>query len=321
MNGNPRNSNGKSGAVLLGLFFGLMGCGAIGLGIYVIRQHLLLRDWVKTPCVIERFEIKADPQGQPVYSPDLVFHYEIDGHRHTGTKVWAQGHADDEYEALGQAMEVMTSPANVASTCVVNPKQPQEAALLTTTNPSWAGPMLIVVGCVVLALGASVAVGSPLGFLLSFFGIFAVVGYGLLAGWITKAVNEASDDKPWVEVPAEVIWSRVRMVPGDKSTTYRPEIFYQYAYQGRVRRSNCYERQTSSSSNRDKSQAVVDAYPAKHKFTCWVHPDQAWRASIRSDVGEGGMLLPILAIPCAGVGTIGICFGLLKGRRGTKAAA
>ncbi|MCW1912536.1 hypothetical protein OJ996_03055 [Luteolibacter sp. GHJ8] len=58
--------------------------------------------WRSTPCIIERFEIVADRGTTPAFTADLLFHYQFDGIRHTGTRLWPAKQGDRDYRSLAE---------------------------------------------------------------------------------------------------------------------------------------------------------------------------------------------------------------------------
>lgn len=300
----------------------------VGLSIFWKEQGN--ENWKKVPCTIERFEITANQKEDPPFRADLKYRYAWEGKEFTGTKLYPKSEGKSDYEDIAELRETLRAEGH-ANTCLVNAANPQEAALVSDESGRWFGLLFAGWGGMFVAIGITMMTGSLRGrrrlithsdsekqsgtvFGLIFCSIFGLAGFGILFGVVLPKVRDYWTARNWTEVPGEVIWSRVISSHG-KSTTYRPEVFYRYTFQGHEYRSNRYELFEVSSSGYEGKQDVVAAHPPKSKLTCYVDPAKPWRAVVERKVGWSG-LFALFPLPFIAVG-VGGFWSFLRQRRAT----
>ncbi len=79
-----------------------------------------------------------------------------------------------------------------------------------------------------------------------------------------------------------MVWSRVgeQQVSSRNGTrtTYYPDVFYRYQYEGTDYRSNGYGPFSQASTGYSESRRIAKAHPAGSILTCYVNPDKPWQA-------------------------------------------
>ncbi len=339
------NSSGKRtgtvGLILFGTVWTLFSSAFVCAGLMATWRGVSQSAWDKVPCVIERFEIRADPKKDPVFQPDLKFHYEWQGQSYTGDKLRPGVRGDDnEYEKLSEIREKLLAearrdkPEGLTTACLVDPQHPESASLLPPSGAGWLGLILVAFGGSFMLLGISIiwnglksrsqkalsdqasqASQAPFSMVI-FFGIFAVVGLGVTFGVVIPGAMRYFAAQSWVETPATVIWSRVKSHSGE-STTYSADLFYRYQFEGRTYCANGYNLMPGSSSGRDAKQEIVNSHPPKSPLTCYVNPRKPWQAIVKRDLGASA-LFALFPLPFLGIGFGGM-FWSLKKRRAEKA--
>lgn len=290
--------------------------------------------WEKVPCLIEEFEITDDANKSPPFGLDVVFRYSRHGAEFTGTKTGKEEHREDDYRELEEKRaKLMAQPE---AECLVNPQDPSDAVLDLGNPHNRLGGLilsifggcffLIGVGLFVLAIrqvrrqkrekagGTSVTTAKreqePRLILYPFFTLFALAGTGILFALVVPMWKNRMAAKSWVEVPGEVIWSRVKSHKGDDSTTYSPHIFYRYNFEGKTYRS---DRRSFANINGSDSKAssIVKNHPAGSAVTVFVDPRQPEESVLRRELG-GSAWFSLFPLPFMAVGFGGL-FWLLRG--------
>lgn len=316
-----RSSSSSGPPLIFGIIWTAFSSIFVVIGLMGTLNEGKLQDWDEVPCMIERFEITASKKDDPPFRPDVLFYYEHGGGRHEGTKLWREKEGVDEYEDLSELREKLWSDLEV--TCRVNPDDSGEAVLLVDQSSIWGGLafalfgggfVLVGVGLIVSSIKGKKAVkaktaekedgfGGLLG--CGFFGIFAMAGLGIFFGLVVPSGVTYFSMKSWVETPAEVIWSRVQSHSSDDGTTYSVDIFYNYRFDGREFRSNRWGLAGGSSSGRRSKEEVVRAHPRGKQITCYVDPDEPWRAVVMRDLGWSALFalfpLPFMAVGLGGL--------------------
>ena len=89
----------------------------------------------------------------------------------------------------------------------------------------------------------------PLGCMALFFGLFALVGSGIVYAMAIRPLMKSFSARSWVETPAEVTASEVERHAGSKGgSTYNVKISYDYEFRGQKYHGSRYDFQTGSSS-------------------------------------------------------------------------
>lgn len=248
-----------AGTIAFGVFWTLFSSIFVGVGCWLTWKSIAVSGWDKVPCVIERFEIRADQNEDPAFRPDLEFRYEIDGREYVGTRLWPDKKGSDEYEDLSEIREELSqgpegplvSPAGVTAECRVNPEDPAESSLLGKGGGGIVGGIVfmlfggffvmiwigIIASCFKAPQTRVKSAGSPdemspfvtvIAFLF-----FAAAGLGVLCGLVLPKAWEWVAMRGWKETDAEVIWSRVASHSDSDGTTYSVDLFYRYWFEGK----------------------------------------------------------------------------------------
>jgi hypothetical protein len=331
LSSDPTPAKRQPGLIVFGLIWTAFSSIFLVVGLGIAWKAVTVGGWDKVPCEIERFEIRAEMKKDPVFTPDLVFRYEIDGRRYQGTQLWPNKEGSDDYEDLAEIREALAqgpegtraSPAGTVAECRVNPADPSDATLRGKGLADVAGGLtfalfggffvLIGIGLLIAGIkGAGPSAKSsrsareaPPFVVLIFFLFFGVAGLGMLGGLVVPKALEWASMRGWQPTPAEVIWSRVRSKNSSDGTTYAVDLFYRYEFGGREYRANRYDVMGGSSSGHSGKQAVVRAHPAKSRLEVFVDPAKPWRAVVRRDLGWGALFalfpLPFLAVGVGGL--------------------
>lgn len=345
MAGFQSNSSGRRtgavGLILFGTVWTLFSSAFVCAGLMATWRGVSQSAWDKVPCVIERFEIRADQKKNPVFEADLKFTYEWQGQSYTGSQLRPGTKGDDEYQKLSEVREKLLleaqrdKPEGLTTACLVDPQHPESASLLPPSGAGWLGLILVAFGGSFMLLGISIiwnglksrsqkalsdqasrASQAPFSMVI-FFGIFAVAGLGVTFGVVIPGAMRYFAAQSWVETPATVIWSRVKSHSGDDGTTYSLDAFYRYQFQGRDYRSNNYGVMSGSSSGRDAKEEIADSFPPGSTLTCYVNPLKPWQAVVKRDLGASA-LFALFPLPFLGIGIGGMVWSLKK-RRAEKA--
>lgn len=324
------SSSGSSigcGGKIFGIFWTAFSSIFLCFGLWITWGALEAWKWQSVPCVIERFEIAADQQQDPPFRPDLLYRYEIDGRKYTGTRLWKDKEGSDDYEDLAELRERLAeapegrlaSLANVATECRVKPGEPETSTLMPPGSGAiWGGLVFAAFGgfFVLIGLGLVFSQGrsatavskkgqeKPFVAVVAFL-FFGCAGLGVLVGLVIPKAAERLAMRGWKETDAEVIWSRVRSKSDSDGTTYAVDLFYRYQVDGRDYRSNRYDLLGGSSSGSKGKYEVTNAHPPGSKLTVFVDPDEPWRAVVNRSVGWWGLFalfpLPFLAVGGGGL--------------------
>ncbi|MFU8894059.1 MAG: DUF3592 domain-containing protein [Luteolibacter sp.] len=346
--------DGGCGLVLFGVFWTLFSSIFVVAGIWMTLKTLRSETWVKTPCVIERFEILDDPAEDEAFTADVRYRYTFDGREFIGTRLHADEKRYKDHHDLAKVQARLLAwnidrpnpgltqeKSHGGTFCRVNPKNPKEAALMSDRGSLFGGLAFTCFGLGFVAIGVGLTIpgirgwrrrkdkpavvthcsqaseAPPLMILFPFFGVFALAGFGILFGVIAPMWWGWFRAKSWDEVPARVLWSRVETNRGSDSTTYMPRIFYQYEWDGREFRSDRYRFSSMSSSGYDGKKAVVDAHPAGAQVTCFVNPNAPWQAVLDRRLG-GFAWFSLFPLPFMAVGVFGLrwAFGIVRETKG-----
>lgn len=328
--------------IIFGIVWTLFSSVFVCFGLKTLWKGISPAAWEKAPCVIERFEIRADSKKDPVFQPDLKFHYEWDGRPYTSTQLRSDQRGSNEYEELLAIREGLLAeaqrdkPEGLRTGCWVDPQHPDQASLVKPSWSGWGGLFIVAFGSVFMLVGISVIRSgmrsrsakalsdqSPQASqstfpLVIFFGIFTAIGLGFTCFVVVPGATRYLSSQTWIETPATVIWSRVESHSGSKGgSTYSVDLFYRYKFQGREYHSNSYNLMSGSSSGRDSKQAIIDSHPPNSTLTCYVNPQKPWQAAVDRDLGAG-ILFGLIPLFFLGIGFGGMIWAL-KNRRADTA--
>jgi hypothetical protein len=319
------------GLIVFGVIWTLFSSIFVVVGLWTSWKAVTVSAWDKVPCVIERFEILDDKNQDPPFRADLVFHYEIDGRKYGGSRLWPDKKGSDKYEDLSELRESLAqgpegplaSPAGVTAECRVNPDDPAESSLFGKGGGDLVGGLVFAVfGGFFVLIGIGLIVGgikapqgraksagtsneaSPFVVVIALL-FFGLAGLGIFGGVVVPKALEWISMRGWKETDAEVIWSRVARHSDGDGTTYSVDLFYRYRFGGKEYRSNRYNLTGGSSSGHSGKQAVVRAHPPGAALRVFVDPGQPWRAVVKRDAGWGALFvlfpLPFLAVGFGGL--------------------
>lgn len=120
--------------------------------------------------------------------------------------------------------------------------------------------------------------GTPWGCLLVFGLIFVTVACGGLYAMIGLPLVKTIQVQGWEERTALILKSEVVTSRDDDGSVFRPEISFEYEYQGRTYRSSTWSTGYASSSYQGGAQSVVSRYPVGSEHPCFVNPDDPKQA-------------------------------------------
>lgn len=141
-------------------------------------------------------------------------------------------------------------------------------------------------------------------FLILFFSIFAFAGLATSVFFSIPTFLEQWDARHWVETPCQIVSSEVKVNRGSDSTTYSPEIHFQYTFEGREYEAKGY-RLVGGSSSGGWARRVVDRFPEGEETVCFVNPQDPSRAVLDPSWGWD-ILLVLIPLPFLVVGVGGL---------------
>ncbi|MGJ8726488.1 MAG: DUF3592 domain-containing protein [Roseibacillus sp.] len=299
-----------------------------GLGISIHQAKLWT--WKKAPCEILEFQIHDHPNKDEPFTPEVRFRFPHQGQEFFGTKIEPSKTEYSKYEVLVE----IERKAQEKGICFYDPNHPEDAILKRSTGGVWGGLAFAVFGSFFFLIGVGMfrekknapkALSSKSssgqlkesGFLgFGFFGLFTLVGVGVFLGLVLPTAKKYLAAKTWEPVNATVIWSKVRSHSSDDGTTYSPDVFYRYRFQGEDFRSNNFSLMSGSSSGYDRKKEIVAAHPPGHTFTCYVNPNEPWQAVVQAKLGWWA-LFGLFPLPFLAVGLGGLWW-MLKGSKSNK---
>lgn len=334
-----RNDAGKSSSIgvrifmtLFFLFFFAIGTTIEVLAIHEFSKSVRQRFWKQTPCKILESKIEEDSKRGEPFEFKVRYEYEFEGNKRTSANYKRGSCRTDEYHKAAKILR--RYPAGKDAVCYVNPKDPSQAVL---KRGSLLFGFVILFPLIFILIGAGgvyLAIFARdkgkgkttpmapkhrrkksryLG--IVFFGIFALVGGGMLYPLTIRPLAKTVSARNWVETPCKIIYAKVRTHRGDESTTYSIDIFYEYQFDGETYKSSRYGFVGGSSSGRAAKAEVVNYYNKAKNPICYVNPKDPTEAVLKRGLRLGLLLclfpLPFLAI---GVGGIIGCFRKKKKR-------
>ena len=295
------SSNAGGGCLILfGLVFAGFGFVFIVLSSKEVFNELKTYRWTKTPCEIERCEIRVDrSRDDDRFQLEVSYSYSIRGQSRSSDRYTLQKHWSGDYEKLALKRKALLSSANTV--CYVDPEMMSRAVMKREGDTRLLLMLLplifIVIGggivwggiCALrkkknLQEGKTESISSRAGsskkagwvFMIIFGGVFALVGAGVGIPLGIMPIKKMMDSRNWVETPCKIIWSRVQRHEstndGHTSITWSVDIFYEYAFNGETHRSNKFGAISSSSSGRSGKVAITKKYPTGSQQSCFVNP-------------------------------------------------
>lgn len=329
---------GPIGLLIFGTIWTLFSSVFVFFGFSSVRDGAGRASWTKVPCIIEKCEILDDPSKDDPFTMAVEFRYTVDGREYTGKRWTAKDTRYEKYHKLAdERMKVLAGgdpgkPGGRETVCHVNPKDPNDAVLSVSGNDMIGGVIFSIFGgCFVLiglGLLATAVKGiiakrradngtasiteaktetdadGPKLILIPFFGLFALAGLGIMFGLIIPSWQKYFAAKSWIEVPAEVIWSKVASHSGD-STTYSCEIFYRYDFEGKEYNSDSASFFDGNSSGRAAKERKAKEHPKGSTLKVFVDPEKPWQVVRDRAMGAWAWFtlfpLPFIAVGCGGL--------------------
>ena len=326
----------RGATVALTIFtgFGLLLAAVIAIDwLQGVRTHL----WEEVICTIESSDFEArEEYGDYVFR--VTYRYEYRWEPYRGDRYRHEyGGSDDVFDA-----QRLVARYSVGSSvpCWVDPNEPGSSylrqagllrglwifvpllvvtigggALWALHGPSPAGPDAPASRGVITASPLTTAAGLTL-----FFGLFFIVGAGLLIPFFVWPAYQVVRARTWTPVECEILESGIASHSGDDGTTYSVEVLYRYRVGGRDILGNRYQFLGGSSSGYDAKAAAVEQIPAGATATCYVDPDDPFDAVVDRGFSRDFFfgLIPALFML---VGTGGMTFAIVTVRAVAKDTA
>lgn len=288
----PSGTAGKIIGSLFFAFFLLIG----GFFTVLISKQVLqdegARDWVPTPGELLSAEIAVDKNENEPFSLDVQYQYEVDGVTRTGSTVYLTSESYANYNKAYRQLQELVESSPI--TVYVHPDRPEETVLLFSSR--WSG-LFVLFPLVFVAIGlfGLAAIWTRLGSKrkrtvqsisrnakkktspLVFFILFLIVGVGFSWVFIVPAFR-LIQSMSWVETPCTILYSELRSYQSDDGTTYKADIFYEYAVFGEIYRSNRVRFLGGSSSGRQSKVNQLKEYPVGSEQRCFVNPSDPSQA-------------------------------------------
>ena len=286
---------GVVGRVGLSLFFGVFL--AAGLGFFAaiapgVARHAGTYFWDEVPCTMVESRVvpEATVEGGAA-GWHVRYAYVVDGRDYTGWRVTVNDAVGDARDNLRLSQQLAPG---TATTCLVNPRDPDEAVLRRQSGWVLLTPLfpLIFVGVGGggiwfawrraqdetprgLTVRAARRVGAERNGLvvgMLFGGVFLVAGVALTHVLFVRPVLGVLAARSWLEVPCTIVASEVAEHDSDDGTTYSIEITYRYTVADREYLSNRYRFMSGSSSGYRAKARFVERHPPGSPATCFVNP-------------------------------------------------
>ena len=293
--------------------------GFAAIGFIDLLASLIPFTWQSVPCSILDFKPTDDPNAALPFSAEVRYEFEWHGSQHTSNRLGIAGwkHASTPLE---MAQRLQTNPQTV---CYIPDDNPNHTALVRPPA-KWGSLSFIGFGlCMTwILVKAHRERNSPtisqkmLVPCMVFFGgagIFLLLGLSVPVwlGWLQS--------RTWHQVPATVMWSKMRTRQGAKHRThYSPDICYAYQADGKSWRSNTTAPgHLEIGSNSNDARKLLDQYPVGTHTTCWVNPNKPYQSMLRRDIGWKA-ILTLFPLPFCAVGVI-CAISLLPKKRSSPA--
>ncbi|MFK7731776.1 MAG: DUF3592 domain-containing protein [Pseudomonadales bacterium] len=153
--------------------------------------------------------------------------------------------------------------------------------------------------------------GKKAGAFIAFGTVFAFVGAAMLYWMVIKPISSSQASESWEHTSCEISYSQLKTHRGSDSTTYSPDIVYEYWADGVTRTSSKIDFSAAgSTSDYQAEQAVVNNFPVGASVPCYFNPGNPNEAVLSKDLGRG--MWKWISIPfsmtflLAGLGVIGM---------------
>jgi hypothetical protein len=312
----PKTLGSRLGTTFFFLIFFAFGLGFLSVMIWQAYQTVQAWGWQGVPCVIEASSVT---EGSNDYEFEVAYRYECNGRTWHCDRLAIQKPASDDYAQ----MQLLTDayPVGAMALCYVDPADPRRAVLRQ-------GGIWILSFAVIPLLFAVIGAGglyvtwrrAPMRALISiprrakpnktipicFFGLFTAIGAALFYILVVRVYLDVQLARNWTTTPCVVLSSRVISHTGNKGgTTYSVDVLYEYAVNGRQRRSNHYDFMGGSSSGYSSKIAIAREFPPGTHAVCYVNPrdpdDAVLDRGYTSDIFYGLLPLVFLAVGVGGI--------------------
>lgn len=319
---------GRVAEKVFGIIWTLFSSVFVIAGLWMAWSSWQDRQWEEVPCEVSEFKIRVIKKNDKPFTPVSTYHYEWKGKEYKGSKVLQSEKATDEYKDLAKIEHLYNKKK--LDVCYVNANNPEEASLEKDTSRgvlfgiafATFGMMFVLIGLGIILYGGKKKrslseqveedtgliqkIGSfTIGFI--FCGAFALGGIAVLySGFKHKLVQHDSED--WYESEATVIWSRVVENSDSDGSSYRPEVFYRYTYNGAAYRMNDEIGSGVSSSDYESEKKLADQYRKGNKITCLIDTKKPWESKLKQEAKVSWFLvlfsLPFLLVGFVGIGVL-----------------
>ncbi|KPK37950.1 MAG: hypothetical protein AMJ65_13515 [Phycisphaerae bacterium SG8_4] len=281
-------TGGRIGLTLFFLVFFLMG----SVFELMIAREFLARvkrhTWQGVSCTMLQSQVKETSDSDHPYALEVQYEYQYGGRSYQADCYSMDYRGSDSYDKTSKLAH-RYAPGS-PQRCYVNPSMPQQAVL--ARGSLWFGLVLLFpLIFVAIGLGGIICIWRRAGnqtkpkriaitgrkrpaVAAVFFGIFAVVGIGVLIPLFIMPMIRILDARDWQSIPCRILRSEVRSHEGDDSTTYSVHILYEYEFNGQTYRTDRYSFIGGSSSGYKGKRLIVDRYKVGSEALCWVDPTQ-----------------------------------------------
>ena len=267
--------------------------------------------------VLDSKVIPGNSGNEPDHKLQVTYSYLFRGKEYKGTQFSRSSNSFDSINDA-QSTQKKYSPGSRV-TCMVNPENPQEAYLETSSPLLFLILLIPLIFVTVGAFGiqniwqtktvahkASSLLKNKAGGIVTIFifgGVFTLVGCLVFYFLTIVPFLKSEEAKSWIEVPCEILQSYVRSHDSDDGTTYSVYILYSYSFLDKTYKSDRYSFLEGSSSGYADKQAVVDRYKVGNKSRCFVNPKNYEEAVIRRET-SGELWFGLLGLVFVIVGIV-----------------
>jgi hypothetical protein len=136
------------------------------------RKARQAAEWPRVPCIILSIGVDTvstrgasrSGSSSPGYGPRVQYHYDVDGRRHIGTRLWL---GQTLFNTRAEVEEIIRPyPTGSAHRCFVDPRDPARAVLTVELfDRKWLGWLWLVLfglaGAAVIAGGIAITIWKP----------------------------------------------------------------------------------------------------------------------------------------------------------------
>ena len=334
----PPSVAGRLGLSLFFLFFLAMGS---LFEVFIVREFsraMSQRLWKKVACEVVASEVQQRDDEESPYAFTVRYGYEYAGRSYSGSLYKRNYSGSGKYSHAQQLAQ--RYPVGRRTFCYVNPRD-AAVAVLKRDSPliglAFFFPLIFVVigagGIYFLWRRQPPETEKPIAALATahhrglgkygqaaFFGLFAVVGAGLLYPLGIRPIARTIDAESWVPTPCKVLRAEVRSHDGDDGTTYSVDILYQYEFSGQTYTSDRYDFIGGSSSGYRGKARLVALYEAAARPICYVNSKDPSEAVLKRGF-HAKLLLALFPLPFLLVGVCGMIHVLRGGKKPDGQAA